>query len=306
MQDETDSGGPRRHAPLWVHGAAWGSFGLITLGLFVLYMIYRDTDVWYVWTGTPLRLEHAFAEQVRGSIFRQPANTWSNLGFVLVGLYLMAYGWWDYRRDLPEDAPYALRQPALMVNFGLACVVLGFGSGFMHAAMNSLGHRLDVFGMFISVSALIALQLARRFPTLPLGAWRPQSWPLFGLLAIVASIILVLYPNAFGGDITIMVSLIVLAVLYVFLDMVLPITKQQYRWTTLAFASIALAFYIWNLDKARVFSEPDAWLQGHAIWHLLCAVNLGAMAVFYRTETPRLNAQEAEGRAGQVANGYSQ
>lgn len=287
MSNQDHSVREKNRAPLWVHGMAWGSFGLITLGLFVLYMIYRDTDVWYVWTGTRLQTEHAFAEQVRASIFRQPANTWSNLGFVLVGLYLMAYAWWDYRRDLPEDAPYALRQPALMANFGLACVVLGFGSGLMHAAMTSFGHKADVFGMFLSVSALIALQLARRFPTLPLGTWRTQSWPLLGLVSIVVSGILIASPKTFGGGATIFVSLIVLASLYVFLDIVLPISRQRFRWLVLANGALALAYYIWNLDKARVFTEPDAWLQGHAIWHVLCAVNLGAMAVFYRTETPR-------------------
>jgi hypothetical protein len=39
-------------------------------------------------------------------------------------------------------------QPALMGLFGVACIVLGFGSGLMHAAMMPLGHKLDVFGMF--------------------------------------------------------------------------------------------------------------------------------------------------------------
>jgi len=294
MADGKGTRGAFRDAPLWVHGVALGSFGVIALCLLVLYLVYRDTDVWLLWTGTPLASQHAFAEAVRAGIFRQPANTWSNLGFVFVGLYIMAYAWWDHRREVPADAPYAVRHPALMGHFGLACVVLGFGSGLMHAAMTSLGHRLDVFGMFISVSALVALQLARRVPTLPLGSRRPQSWPVFALAAIVASIVLVLYPDAFGGDITIMVSLIILTGLYVFLDVVLPIAKQQYRWVVLAFGALAIAFYIWNLDVARRFSAPDAWLQGHAIWHLLNAVTLGAMAVYYRTETPRQKALHPE------------
>jgi len=33
--------------------------------------------------------------------------------------------------------------------FGVACVVLGVGSGLMHAAMMPWVHKLDVFGMFI-------------------------------------------------------------------------------------------------------------------------------------------------------------
>ena len=96
---------------------------------------------------TPLRTQHAFNEMVYGSIYRQRSNTLSNLGYVLVGLYVIAYACWDYRRPTSESDPYAVRQPALMVYFGFTCIVLGLGSGLMHAAMTSWGHKLDVLGI---------------------------------------------------------------------------------------------------------------------------------------------------------------
>ena len=45
------------------------------------------------------------------------------------------------------------------------------------------------------------------------------------------------------------------------------------RWIGAAFASMAVAFTIWNLSKdGRPLCHPDSLLQGHAAWHLLCAV----------------------------------
>jgi hypothetical protein len=64
-----------RGAPRWVHGLAWGTFGVITLALLVLFLLYRDTDLWLRWTGNIPKSEGTFAEAVRPGVFRTPANT---------------------------------------------------------------------------------------------------------------------------------------------------------------------------------------------------------------------------------------
>lgn len=273
-------------APVWVHGLALGASGAFTALVTLLYLLYRDDDVWVRWAGQALHPDHVFAEAVRGSIFRQRANTFSNLGYVYVGFYVIAYAWWDARRTVSPKAPYAVRHPALAGFFGAACVVLGIGSGLMHAAMTPWGHRADVFGMFITMTALIALQWARRVPTLPLGARRVPVWPFLVLAAPPVSIFLVVRPELFGGGIAVMAGLIAIAAGGIVIDQILRNPVQQRRWCALAFVSLALAFYLWNLDVARRFTAPESWLQGHALWHLLTAVTLGAMAVFYRTELP--------------------
>lgn len=88
-----------RDAPLWVHAAALGGFAAATLASIVLFYTYRDGDIWATWLGTanaaakwPTGNETHFAERIYGvSVFRTPANTFSNLGYVLVGLYILAY-----------------------------------------------------------------------------------------------------------------------------------------------------------------------------------------------------------------------
>jgi len=275
-----------RGAPLWVHGFAWGTSGAILLVLVVLYLIYRDTDVWMILTDTPLRREHGFNEAVHASIFRQRSNTLSNIGYILVGLYVIAYAWWDHRRPTKATDPYAVRHPALMALFGVTCIELGIGSGLMHAAMTSWGHKLDVLGMIATLTALGALHVARWIPSIPVGSRNWPTWPVLGFLAVAVSIYLIQDLSRFGSGTAAYAGLIgIIASTFLF-EVISGKTSKQYRWIVLSAVSLALAFYIWNLDRAGKFSYPDSWFQGHAIWHLLTAITLGSTANFYRTEVP--------------------
>jgi hypothetical protein len=281
MPDVSPRPNTLQDAPAALHAWTWGVFLLLTLALLALYQTYRDFDPWAQWLGYPLPETHAFGETIRASIFRTRANTWSNLGYVLVGFYTLAYAIWDTRRPTTPADPYAVRRPALIALFGVACVILGIGSGLMHAAFTSWSHKADVFGMFIVLTTLIALQWARHLP---------RAFPaarVLGPIAVVVPAGFIAYPGPFGGYERIFIALIATSFLCGILDTFRRLTRQQFRWPLLAIASFLLAYAIWNLDKDRRFTHPDVWFQGHALWHLLTAVTLGAMANFYRTETPR-------------------
>jgi hypothetical protein len=49
-------------------------------------------------------------------------------------------------------------------------------------------------------------------------------------------------------------------------------------------AALALAFGIWILDLSHIVCAPHSLLQGHAVWHLLCAASGGFVYVYYRSE----------------------
>lgn len=275
-----------RGAPAWVHVFSWGTCGVFTLALVVLYLLYRDTDVWLVLSGNPLPENHPFNEAIYGSIYRQRANTLSCLGYVLVGLYVIAYAWWDFRRPTSLADPYAVRQPALMGIFGITCIELGVGSGLMHAALTSWGHKLDVLGMVSTLATLTALHWARWVPGVRVGGRYWPTWPVFGFLAVAGSIYFVLNLSRFGFGNAGYAGIIGIVSVGIGMEFIFGKTSLQYRWPLLSLASLALAFYAWNLDKAGRFSSPDSWFQGHALWHLLTAVTLGSVAVFYRSEAP--------------------
>ncbi len=274
-------------APGWVHAYTWSIFGVLFLVLLVLFILYRDTDIWYLWFGNQPKDQHAFAEAITPGIFRTRSNSWSNLAYVLVGIYIVTYAWWDLRRTTTDRDPYAVRQPALMALYGMACIVLGFGSGLMHASMMPFGHKADVFGMFFTFAALIALQWGRWIPYVPFTNRRWPSWPIFGIAAIAVSLLLLAYSKEFGGAETILGWLTRLIVLGIVVDAVWRRTSQQYFWLFLAIISLAVGGYLQRADVARRLNPSDAWLQGHAVWHLLTAAMYAFMAIFYRTEIPR-------------------
>lgn len=286
-----------RDAPLWVHGLAWGMCALATLGCIALFYAYRNEDVWARWLGKgaaawPAGNETHFGERITGaSIFRTPANTVSNLAYAYVGFYVLAYALYDFRRKTAAPDPYAVRQPALMAYFGCVCVLLGFGSGFMHASLTSTGGWYDIYAMFGSLVAIIALHWARWIPAIPLGSNRLPTAPLFIAIAVPVNYALAELHGRFS-DIQIMTGLMVTIVAGFCLDIVLRRNSIQHRWYILAAAAFAIAFAIWNLTNASRFVSPDVWYQGHAIWHILTACSLGFMAILYRSELPIASADE--------------
>ena len=69
-------------------------------------MVYADKPVWEGWRASGELQRPVYGERIFvDSIFRTRANTWSNLAYVFVGIYVMVIGIFDWRRSAPmEDA----------------------------------------------------------------------------------------------------------------------------------------------------------------------------------------------------------
>lgn len=296
-----------RDAPVWVHLLAWGAFGGITLAWIIFYYVYRDANAWLHWLGSdgaqqwPAGNETHFAERIHpNSIFRTRSNTWSNLGYVFVGVYILAYALYDFRRTTSASDPYAVRVPALMAYFGFVCVGLGFGSAFMHASLTGMGGWYDLFAMFGSLVAMIALHWGRWVPTVSVGQLKLHTWPLLIAVALPVSYTLVEVHGRFS-DIQIMTGLIGTIVTCVCIDFAMRRYSLQHRWYLFSALSFAVAFTIWNLTNAKRFTSPDDWYQGHGIWHVLTGFSLGFMAILYRSEAPILRTDATRQEASPAA-----
>lgn len=256
------------------------------------YYAYRDANIWLHWLGSdgaqqwPTGNETHFAERIHpNSPFRTPSNTWSNLGYCLVGVYILAFAGYDYFRTTTARDPYAVREPALIAYLGLFSCALGFGSAFMHASLTGVGGWYDIFTMFGSLVAMIALHWGRWIPAVHLGGRRIPMWPLLVAIAFPFTYYLTEMHGRFS-DIQIMTGLISTIVVSMIIDFALRQRSIQHRWYILSALAFALAFGIWNLTNAKRFTSPDVWYQGHAIWHLLTACSIGFMAILYRSEAP--------------------
>jgi hypothetical protein len=199
-----------------------------------------------------------FCEALRDGFINQPANTWSNLGFVFAGLTI---GWLARHQRHRMDG---------LVGF-YACVVvlLGPASAAMHATGTAVGKSLDLTSMFL-ISSFAAAYALKRWYSFSRGAF----FVTFGVLLVVSELAFFL-----GGDVPIVLHAgnAIFAVLLVVALVVEVRLWRRHRNDLvakaglLAVGSLVLAFTIWLFDQGWL-CDPHSLAQGHAMWHILCAV----------------------------------
>ena len=200
-----------------------------------------------------------FCEENVCGLLKEPANSWSCLGFVLVGLYL-------WRKARKEGAD------SYLTAFGPIAILVGVFSVALHGTLTRVGSFLDLTSMYLFASLLLIFNLAR------LG-WVPptQSLPIFLGVNLATGIALVLHDK-------IGVPIFALELTAVgFAEIALWRTGRlapSYRWFWITVTLFFTGLGIWALDLSRVLCAPtNHWLQGHAYWHLSSAA---CFYTFYR------------------------
>ena len=284
--------------PAWIHAFAWGALLLLTVVLVGISQSGRGRNVWEGWRESHELRRPAYAERVYvNEVFRTRANTWSNLAYVLVGFYGIALAWHDLRHPAPRGAGYLARTPSLSLTFGLAGCYLGLGSGFFHASMTRFGQQLDVAAMYAPLLTLIALNVGRWVPRLKFGH-RPlilPTWPILVALVAVASSLLFLYKWSMSS-MNVLGTLIAALGVFALLDRFRSSRKLDARWLAWSGAALVAAVICRQLDIAGRFSGPDAWLQGHALWHVITSLSLGCMYLYYRSEVTTASVHAVTGK----------
>jgi hypothetical protein len=186
----------------------------------------------------------------------EPANTWSNLVYLIVGGLLLRAAYRAGRRDLRA--------------FGWATLVMGLLSLIYHASVNFLTQLLDFLGMYLLIALYLSRNLAR------LGRARER---LYGLLLAVLMAVTLLF-HALHLPIQAIVGLLILAVLST--EVRLWRQPADRRPFFLSLALLCAASICSVLDVTRTLCDPqDHVLQGHAAWHLLSALSVAAAYRFY-------------------------
>ena len=272
--------------PKWIHAFAWGGVFALVLLLAGLSRHCDGQNIWRDWTEAKELRQPGYAERIYpDDFFRTRVNTWSNLAYVLVGFYAFGFACHDSRLKYSALAGYLIKTPAMSILFGIACCYLGFGSGFYHASLTRLGQQLDVAAMYAPLLALIAINV---------GGWIPcvknrhdqelfPTWPISAGLVLVAGFLLYKYKWSMSSAQVLPALILTTSILSV-ADQFQRRRKQAVRWLILGLMTVVFARLCWELDVAKKFSGPDSWLQGHAVWHLLTALSLASMYLFYRSE----------------------
>ena len=213
------------------------------------------------WSGfTPPNVDWC-EEELCGWI-TNPANTWSNLLYVALGVLM----WREARRR---------RSPAL-APFGPASIAVGVFSFVYHASYTWMLQFFDFVGMFLFCFCVLALNARRLGWISP----RRQTAAMLVGTALASGLLPVLFAR--GVPIQGLVLLLVLAMIAQELwlrrrDGALP----AHRFWWLALGLLGAASVCSALDVTRMWCDPaNHWLQGHALWHLLSAASLYALFRF--------------------------
>lgn len=214
------------------------------------------------WSGwTPPNVD--WCERELCALVVNPAGTWSNLLYVVLGVLM----WHEARRSGRRD----------LAAFGPASVVVGAFSLVYHASYTYFFQFFDFVGMFAFCFLPIAIN-ARRLGwieprrelavhaggTVLFSALVP---PLFELGAPIQGLVLVLILAVVGQELVLHAR---------------AASRAAYPWFWAALGLIAAGAVCSALDLSRVGCDPDhPWLQGHAAWHLLSAASLFALFRFY-------------------------
>ena len=204
-----------------------------------------------------------FCEAVGTGLLRQPANALSSLAFCIAAVVALI----PIRSADPTSGRRRARhtpEDVLAPVVALTLVALGAGSLAYHARLTFAGQLLDVQGMYLLGTILVAGALWRRGTTTPRGATALALVLLAALLVAQAAL-----PDTRR---------------WLFALVLLPGIALEWglarRSRPLAAAVLALviAYAAWLADDRGLWCEPTSWLQGHAVWHVLTA-GAGALLV---------------------------
>jgi hypothetical protein len=228
------------------------------------------------WLGPDVGRGANFCEAPHPGWVRQPANSLSNAGFVVAGLLVAARA-----GRLPPDGVMSRTVATVLAS---VVVLLGPASAAMHATQSAWGGHLDMLSMYLVAGFAATWAWAR---------WTRRGTGAF-VAAYVACVLLCelvgLWPDPvpvvhYSGNL-VFGLLLVAAVVLETLIWRRGETATAFRHGVASLAAMLVAFATWLRTNAG-WCDPDSLLQGHAVWHLLCAVAAYWLFRLYESEVTR-------------------
>lgn len=246
----------------------WLTLALLVLGLGSILIFGRNG--WRDWEPNGgLAVARFFCESLRDGAVRQPINAWSNSGFMLVAL-IIAY---RIGRDGRTGTTGMRATRAVPALYAVLVALLGVGSMFLHASWTRWGGVIDVASMLIFATFLVAHGLARRSGPGQFGA----------VYVLVTAPTLTFYLVTLQRSTLLFAGLLAVFMLQELLSGRRVVADR--RWLAAGTGCFLLGFAVWlPSQNTGPLCCPTCLLQGHAIWHLLCAAATWCLFCYFRSE----------------------
>lgn len=203
-----------------------------------------------------------WCEETLCQIVTEPANTWSNIGYLIAALFV-------------SYLAYKHKHNSNLKQFGPIIFFMGAMSLFYHASNFYGSQILDFIGMFFFVGWAIGMNLMR------LGKIKSNQVPWFnlGLASVYTGAMHAMYISEIKFQVIVLISGFIILTTEILAKKVTPI---KYGWFITSIALLIVAFGFSISDNTRTWCNPTehGWFsQGHAMWHWVAAI---AMFTIYK------------------------
>jgi hypothetical protein len=204
------------------------------------------------WLGFAQQIDpHPFCEERLCAWIVEPANTWTNIGFLIAAIAI-------HRTQTDGKEMKRL--------FARATFTLFVCSALFHATGTVFGKMADVSAMFVLSMGILSLAIKRYFD---LSDRKTELSYAIGLILSLAFLFVTKVGNVLFGA-----ELLVAAILESLIWRK-KVNAIDARWALFSLGTLVLAFSFWNLDIAGILCRPtNHILTGHGIWHLLTASSI--------------------------------
>jgi len=209
-----------------------------------------------------------FCEENLCSYITAPANTWSNLTYVFVGIYLIFI---------------RLKSNNLLLRLiGPLAIICGLSSGIYHATFTHFSQTFDNGAMFLFSSLLIVMNLNRmKIKSLSVS----KLILLYIVLNVISLMIFCFQKKLFGINVGITIFAIQLLAVVITEYYCNKKAEAKYKFNNLivAFVILFVAWSFWWLDFLKVWCNPATahFINGHAVWHILSSISFIFVYRFY-------------------------
>lgn len=251
----------------------------ITIFLTLLVCILFYVALLYGWFGITNGTGNDFCEAARNGLILQPVNSFSNIGFVLSGLYC---AW--YLSNTKKIKNNIFFTDAIIPKFYcLIVVLLGPCSMAMHATETSLGGLFDMNSMYL-FSGFMFTYAITRFYKLP-----SFVFILTFLFCLIFCNIAGQYRTVFGIDFYAGSAsfglFCVLGMLFELLNYKKNKINIQFKYAVYCSLTFGIAFGVWHFGRnGHCFCDPNSLFQWHGVWHLLCGLSTLFLFKYYISE----------------------
>ncbi len=195
-------------------------------------------------------------EPIIGVWIRTPANTWSNIAFILVGLFIFL----KYRNQFKET-------PLLKI-IPISAIIIGLCSFIYHASYTLELLFLDNTSMFLLSAFIVSINFMRL-----LDVQKKIFWLLYLFSFSFPTVLMFVFKGASGS--------ILFLIFYLFaLSLEIFIKRQKndiktYKYFFLMIGCQLVAACFWLLDQQGVICNPqNHFFQGHIFWHVFNAISI--------------------------------